>query len=431
MKARAWLAPLFWVSAALLPLFSDCRPCLWFSALVVIGLGLRLAWHRNQLDKLQSWFESPDNVLPEVAEGRWEDMFSIAYRWRKQEETRRQLLKRRLAHFHEAMDALPDALLILDGDGQIVWANHACDAMLGLRWPQDRGQPLSYLVRHPRFLAFFEKGAQATQIPAPGEPGHTLEGNRYPLPDGGSLMLFRDVTRLLHLEKVRQDFVANISHELRSPLTVIGGFIETLQDHQADDAQISRYLQLMAEEAARMQALVNDLLILARLDAPALLRETLEPVALADLVTTALAALQSQLEAKQLVIHLDLDPHLHIQAQHNDMMSVLRNLIENAVKYTPAGREIRIGWNVQGDLAVFSVEDSGEGIAPEHLGRLTERFYRVDAGRSRAMGGTGLGLAIVKHVVARYEGELRIHSEIGVGSCFQACFAVHDGLPKA
>lgn len=427
LSLRNWLAPALLAGLGAAPVWLGCAHpiCRAMAILALLVLVFWVAWHRSQVHKLRQWFASPDNVLPPPASGQWEEVFSLGYRWRKGEEQQRQHLNEALSQFREAIDILPDALLLLDPVGQILWANRACARLLGLRWPADRGQPLSYLVRNPRFLAFFEAGAPGTiHLPAPALPERTLEGNRYVLPNGHSLMVFRDISRLLQLEQVRRDFVANVSHELRSPLTVVSGFIETLQDTPGcDNDEALGYLQLMAQQTARMQDLVDDLLTLARLEAGAPPQQG-ETVCPAGLVEQTLSAMQEQVQSKRLRLSTDLDRTLCLQAHSLDITSIVRNLIENAVKYTPVGERVHVVWRRQGEEAVFIVEDTGEGIPPEHLHRLTERFYRVDKGRSRASGGTGLGLSIVKHAAARYDGRLELESVPGRGSRFSVHFPV-------
>lgn len=411
------------------PLALECQTlfcrALQLTALAVLAVWV--AWHRHQVFKLQQWFASPNNVLPPPASGDWEEAFSLGYRWRKGQEQQREFLHNTLSQFREAIDILPNALLLLNPEGQILWANRACESLLGLGWPQDRGQPLSYLVRNPKFLAFFEADAPGIiQIPAPASPDKILEGNRYMLPDGGSLMVFREITRLLQLEQIRRDFVANVSHELRSPLTVLSGFVETLQETPGcDNGEVRHYLELMSKETTRMQKLVGDLLTLARLEAGAAQSEDCDLVLPAELVEQSLQSLQDAIAGKQLDVRVELDPTLCVRAYTLDIISIVRNLMENAVKYTHSGDKIRIIWELEGNEGLFAVEDTGEGIAQEHLHRLTERFYRVDKGRSRAVGGTGLGLSIVKHAVARYDGQFQVKSKLGEGSRFSVKFPPH------
>lgn len=419
------LGPLGFALLGILPAALGCTNpvCRGLEILILLLLAFWIGWHRSQVLKLQDWFAAPDNVLPPEASGEWEELFSIGYRWRKREEQQRHRLRQTLEQLQQAMDALPDALLLLDARGEMLWGNRASATLLGLQWPMDRGQSLNHLVRHPRFLAFLERdGAGSLQIPSPASPQKTLEVSRFPLPQGDSLMAFRDVSRVLQLEQMRRDFVANVSHELRSPITVLAGFIETLQDTPGcAEGEAASYLDLMAQQTTRMQSLVANLLILARLESEALPRHH-EPVSMAALIRQTLSALQEQAQSKALHIELDVDDGLYLCAEIVDLTSIVRNLIENAVNYTNAGERIRVSWTSDPDGAVFAVEDAGPGIAPEHLPRLTERFYRVDKGRARGSGGTGLGLSIVKHAAARYDARLRIQSQPGHGSMFSVLF---------
>lgn len=419
------LGPLGLALLGILPAALGCTNpvCRSLEILVSLLLVFWIGWHRSQVIKLQHWFAAPDNVLPPEASGEWEELFSIGYRWRKREEQQRHKLRQTLEQLQQAMDALPDALLLLDRRGEMLWGNRSTATLLGLQWPMDRGQSLNHLVRHPRFRAFIDQGGAGTlQIPSPVAPQKTLEVNRFPLPQGDSLMAFRDVSRLLQLEQMRRDFVANVSHELRSPITVLAGFIETLQDTPGcAEGEAASYLELMEQQTTRMQSLVANLLTLARLESEALPRHH-EPVLMSGLIRQTLGALQEQSQNKVLSIEFELDDSLYICAEIVDLTSIVRNLIENAISYTNAGERIRVSWTYDPDGAVFAVEDNGPGIAAEHLPRLTERFYRVDKGRARDSGGTGLGLSIVKHAAARYDACLQIESQPGLGSTFRVHF---------
>jgi two-component system phosphate regulon sensor histidine kinase PhoR len=241
-------------------------------------------------------------------------------------------------------------------------------------------------------------------------------------------VLFRDITRLRQLEQVRQDFVANVSHELRSPLTVIRGFLENLLDGPLGrDAEVGPQLRLMEAQSQRMQSLVEDLLSLARMESTEPDPQRLQELLPAELLHRSLNSLAPRIQEKALRLALEVDEDLAILAEPLDVQSIVHNLVDNAVKYSAAGGLIRIAWSETATELCFTVEDQGDGIAPEHLRRITERFYRVDRGRSRRVGGTGLGLAIVRHAVERYRGRLEIHSEVGRGSVFRVHFPLALG----
>jgi len=286
----------------------------------------------------------------------------------------------------------------------------------------DARQPITNLVRQPEFVSYVlarDFSAPLELATARGD-GMVLSVQLVPYEDSSWLLLSRDVTQATRLEAVRRDFVANVSHELRTPLTVLVGFLETLRDPGHDLGQSGRYLELMDEQARRMQRILDDLLALSTLESapepPGDERVSMDGV---------LQRVRIEVEALSAGNHrvrLDATPGYDLLGSEPELVSAFANLASNAVRYTPAGGEIRLEWRAGPDGATFAVEDSGIGIEPEHIPRLTERFYRVDRGRSRATGGTGLGLAIVKHALARHQATLQIKSEPGKGSRFSARF---------
>lgn len=341
---------------------------------------------------------------------------------------------RRLQDFLAALQASPNGVVLLDASGRIEWFNQTAATHFGLDPGRDQLQHLVNLVRDPGFATYVAGGDFSSSINMPGR-GNTvthpvrLSVHLHPYGDGRRLLLSRDVTSLEQAEAMRRDFVANVSHEIRTPLTVLSGFVETLQTLPLDAAERARYLDLMAQQASRMQSLVSDLLMLSRLEG--------SPLPGAG-EWSSVPMLMSQLEQEGRALSALLNPPMTGPAQRltfepaprcelagtaSELHSALSNLVSNAVRYTPAGGEVRCGWLLQEDgRAEFYVQDSGPGIAAEHIPRLTERFYRVDRSRSRDTGGTGLGLAIVKHVAQRHGAELRIESVIGKGSRFAILF---------
>ncbi|MFM7330536.1 MAG: phosphate regulon sensor histidine kinase PhoR [Brachymonas sp.] len=350
-----------------------------------------------------------------------------------------QLLKQsdqRLQDFLQAIQASPNGVLLLDNEGRIEWCNQTGAQLLELDTQRDVLQHVTNLVRAPEFTNYLQSGDYDSDVvfeTASSTAQHpkrlSAQLHRYGSPvrrqDSRLLMLVRDITALELAEAQRRDFVANVSHEIRTPLTVLSGFIETLQSLPLDEAQRNRYLGMMQEQSQRMQTLVSDLLTLSRLEA--------SPAPTFDSAFSA-SQLMAQLEsdARALMQVLDLQNeslhrlHFHLPEQgfellcdRNELLSATSNLVQNALRYTPPGGAIEVSCQMLADgRAEFVVQDSGAGIAPEHLPRLTERFYRVDRSRSRESGGTGLGLSIVKHVVQRHGGELKITSELGKGSRF-------------
>ncbi|MGM0412506.1 MAG: phosphate regulon sensor histidine kinase PhoR [Pseudomonadota bacterium] len=394
--------------------------------LVVAGY---LGWHLYNIARLQRWLYASGQGEPPQAQGIWEDIFNGLYRRQIRQRKRRKRLNRLIHRFEESAAAMPDATIILGERGVIEWWNDAAGRLLGLRHPGDRGQRIHNLVRHPAFTDYLarEDFSDSVEFPSPADARVMLSARVVRYGRDQRLLLARDVTRLHQLEQMRRDFVANVSHELRTPLTVLAGYIETLQDELAAEEEAApdrtRPLELMEQQTTRMRALVDDLLYLSRLEMDGDRGPAPENIDVPELAET-LAEEARQLSGERAhVITVDADPELPLRGVPNELRSAFANLVFNAVQYTPAGGTIRIAWTRRpGGGGCFAVTDTGIGIPARHLARLTERFYRVDVGRSREKGGTGLGLAIVKHILQRHEGWLEVESEAGEGSTFRCCF---------
>lgn len=395
------------------------------SGKVAIWLALALAgylfWHLMQLYRLERWFaEGRSTALPE-APGIWGEIYNHLHRLLRRNRERKQHLARLLREFRDATEALPEGAVVLDRAWEIRWFNDAAIAMLGLR-PQDVGQPLVNLVRQPRFARYLQAGnfREPLEIVAPADAERRLMLHVVPYGDEHRLLLLRDHTRLYRLERMRREFVANASHELRSPLTVIGGYLEALMEDPAIADTWRQPIAEMRRQAVRMTAIVNDLLELSRLeteaeDAP---RETIDVCGLVSRIREeALALGEGPAD-----VRLELETTARLAGSEKEIHSAFSNLVFNAMRYTPEEGLVRLRWYRDGGHACFAVIDTGIGIPPEHIPRLTERFYRVDSARTRAKGGTGLGLAIVKHVLQRHGATLRIESEEGRGSVFTCVF---------
>jgi two-component system phosphate regulon sensor histidine kinase PhoR len=353
----------------------------------------------------------------------------------------------RLARLSAAVQASPNGVLLLDEGDHIEWCNQTAAEHLGLDAQRDQRQRITHMVRDPAFNSFMQAGngeqelVMASRLSQP-HATRKIALQWFPTGEGHRLLLSRDITALEQAETMRRDFVANVSHEIRTPLTVLSGFIETLQTLPLSEDDRSRYLGLMAQQSHRMQALVADLLTLSRLEGspqPGMSERT--PVAalwqacLGDAQALVGGAREGVPLTHELAFHLDASlQDQSVAGARVELQSAMTNLISNAIRYTPAGGRVEIGWRMHLPQGVeFWVQDNGPGIAPEHLPRLTERFYRVDRSRSRETGGTGLGLAIVKHVVQRHGGQISISSELGRGSRFAfylplARFSASDDL---
>ena len=391
----------------------------WALAVLAGGALAIVAYHLVNIQRLTDWARgSLDADVPQGT-GAWSDAFAALHRRARTRNAYQRDLRLVIERFRGAAEAMPDGVVALDDGNRIKWANPRAVEQLGLDLAKDRNQPIVNMVRTPEFLAYMESGRFGASIlmRAPANHDRILSVQLVPFAVAEKLLLSRDVTEVEAVATMRRDFIANVSHELKTPLTVISGFVETLQDLDLDARQRDRFLQLMREQAASMQRLVQDLLTLSALESEhnPLAEETFAIVPLLLQVSADAKGLSHGAHA----IELDVRDAAIVTGGRDELGSAFSNLVSNAVRYTPAGGRITLGWRIGPDgRGIFSVTDTGIGIGPEHLPRLTERFYRVDRSRSRATGGTGLGLAIVKHVLLRHQADLDIASEPGKGSTF-------------
>ena len=389
------------------------------------GVALYLGWTLKQLLRLHDWLRNhqPDEAPPD-GYGLWGEVFDSIYHLQRRDQRVRGRLQAVIDRVQESTAALKDAVVMLDSDGNLEWWNRAAETLLGLKTPQDSGQPVTNLVRHPRFKEYFEQDNYAEPLDIPSPVNDHLRIQLYITRYGNNehLMLVRDVTRLHQLEQMRKDFIANVSHELRTPLTVICGYLETLLDNVDDvNPRWKRPLSQMQQQGERMQTLLNDLLLLAKLEATDYPSDN-QPVPIDSLLRTIKNDAQALSGQRNQTITLDVEADVALKGSETELRSAFSNLVFNAVKYTQDGGHIRIRWWSDGSGAHLSVQDSGVGIDSKHLPRLTERFYRVDSSRNASTGGTGLGLAIVKHVLLRHRARLEISSVLGHGSTFTCHF---------
>ena len=391
-------------------------------ALFAGGLLLLLVYHARNLRRLLDWLGNADPGAVPEASGVWDDAFALLHRRERHLAQERQRLKRLVVRYSQAGRALPDGVVILDTDDRIVWCNGKAEARFGIDANTDVGQPITNLVRQPEFVKYLAARDYTgpAQLKTAKGAALTLSIQIIPYDDAQKLLLARDITQAERLETMRRDFVANVSHELRTPLTVLVGFLETVRELKLDPDRARNYLGMMADQASRMQRIIDDLLTLSTIEsAPQPPWDRQVPMrALLDNLRADAEALSGGRHR----ISLDAQSDWDLLGAESEIASALRNLVTNAIRYTPEGGEIRLTWRASETGASFAVEDSGVGIAPEHIPRLTERFYRVDSGRSRETGGTGLGLAIVKHALMRHQASLQIESEPGKGSRFTVRF---------
>ncbi|MGH8619440.1 MAG: phosphate regulon sensor histidine kinase PhoR [Burkholderiales bacterium] len=428
MHVRAVLSKLLALAipVALLSAIAGALGGLWAAAgCAVLLLTLALAFHVRNLLRLKRWLKAPTLATLPQSTGLWEDAYAGLARLLRDQRQSETNLSRAVERFRLAGAAMPEGLVILDGDDRILWCNPAAERHFGLELARDARQQITYLVRQPQFAHYLAAQSYGEPLilrtPRPQET--VLSVQLVPYGDNQKLVTSRDITHWERVETMRRDFVANVSHELRTPLTVLVGFLETLNGMASIDHDIARRtLKLMGEQGGRMQRLVEDLLTLSQLEStqnPP--RE--EPVDVARLARDLRDDAQA-LSVGRHRIQLAVECADWVMGSEAELRSAFGNLVSNAVRYTPDGGEIRMAWRrgVEGEGPTFSVQDSGIGIESHHLPRLTERFYRVDRGRSRDTGGTGLGLAIVKHVLNRHQARLEVKSEPGHGSTFTAIF---------
>ena len=413
---RGLIAPLALAVAALIawPLAGAVSAL----ALLAVGLLAIVAWHLIQLDGLVRWAGAAlEEAVPE-GRGTWALAYAALYRRVRLRSARQRDLRLALDRFVSGAEALPEGVVVLDGANRIQWANPRAQTHLGIELRHDAGAPIVNLVRQPTFVRYLTGGdfSEPVVVESQREAGMTLSIQIVPFGMEEKLLMSRDITRLEAVARLRRDFIANVSHELKTPLTVLTGFLETLADMQLEERQRQRYLALMAEQAQNMQRLVDDLLTLSALESEHSVLQEAE-FAIVPLLLQVSADAKA-LSAGRHEITLNIRDQANVLGSRDELASAFGNLVSNAVRYTPDGGRIALDWRVTADGGEFAVADTGIGIAAEHISRLTERFYRVDRSRSRATGGTGLGLAIVKHVLIRHQAELAIDSAPAQGSRF-------------
>ena len=391
-----------------------------------LGMALALAgyllWHLVMLYRVEWWLQHRSVADPPEARGVWGTVISLIARLHRRKRFHKLRFVQLMRQLQQSTAALPNGVVILNEQREIVWFNRMAARLLGLRPASDLGVRIENLLREPAFGHYLHKGDYANPVvvrrSSPQDSYLSVQLVAYG--DGQQLLLAADVSRQMRLEAVRRDFVANASHELRSPLTVIAGYLETLGQDPALDEDFAAPIAEMRRQAARMNSIVRDLLELSRLE------ETDERAGGEPLDVPALMALLRRDVLARPVhpgeVRVRNDSQAALIGKESEIHSAFANLVDNAAKYTPPEGALEMRWWSDRDGGHFSVTDTGIAIPAEHLPRLTERFYRVDPGRSRATGGSGLGLAIVKHVLQRHGAELEIQSTPGKGSTFTCHF---------
>lgn len=366
------------------------------------------------------------------ASGLWGEVLSRLERLVRAMKGQVRAIEAQHERFIDAFQASPNGIIMLDDQDQIEWCNAIAERFFGILFKRDAQQRVNYLIRRPEFIRYLNDRLfdEPLLIEQMGPSANlSLMVQVFPFSENRRLLLAQDVTDLRKAEAMRRDFVANVSHEMRTPLTVMMGFLETVQTLDLEPAKKEEYLDLMMVQGKRMKSLVEDLLTLANLEANA--QPAIQSAVSMESILALLKNEADALSGNNHVISIENNLHNDLLGDERELFSAFSNLVSNAVRYTPAGGKIKVIWR-DADVggAEFVVHDSGPGIASEHLPRLTERFYRVDRSRSRETGGTGLGLAIVKHVATRHQAQLVIESELGEGSAFKIRFP-SDRINKA
>lgn len=393
--------------------------------LLLGALLIYFVWSNYQLIRLHRWLDGLAGSEPPDSSGLWGAVFDRIFELQRKQKKSRKRLRKNLARFHQSMSALRDGVVMVDGDHCLQWWNGAASSLMGFKLPEDRGQKIANLLRDPTFNSYYRKGdySEPLEIRSPAHIHKTLQIQITDYGKNDRLMLIRDTSLIQQLEQVRSEFVANVSHELKTPLTVIRGYLENLLESNAEfQPAVRQGMNQMQSQALRMQHLIDDLLYLSRLESTEHESDKGQ-VPLHALLEQIRADFQPLADKKQQTISVDASLDTALNGQESELYSAFSNLTSNALKYSGDGGHIEIFTETMpnGDLCV-AFRDDGIGIDAECLPRLTERFYRVDKSRSIASGGTGLGLAITKHVLLRHGGSLEIESRFNQGSCFRCRF---------
>ena len=419
MKIYSWkelIWALFFVYLPVL-IIGSLFNCL--TELLLASFFAHIIWHYYYLKKLNNWlWNSKSTVLPH-GQSEWEHAFTGIHNMQQRHRKRRNNLASVISRFREGSEALPDAVVVFHKQGEIIWCNRLAQFHLGFKWPEDTGENITNLIRNPLFIEYLKSNNYHVPLDllSPINPEKTLEFRVMPYAKHQRILIVRDVTTYRQIDEMRRLFVANVSHELRTPLTVLQGYIEILEMQTEQDSNQAKAVTVLEQQTTRMCSLVEQLMMLSKIEsAPNIdLDEQVNvPVLLAQIENEALTIGRKKAQH----IQFDVAQDLQLLGDEMQLRSAMANLVYNAVNYTPENGAIKVIWRLCEEGAYFCVTDNGDGIAPEHILHLTERFYRVDDSRSRDTGGSGLGLSIVKHALTHYDSELNIESNLGEGSQF-------------
>ena len=382
-----------------------------------------LILHVFWIYKLSNWLNNPSLSNLPHGTGIWQHIFTKHYQIHKESKKSKKNLVSTLDQFTQAAEALMDGVVALNESNEIIWSNKRSQVMLNLNSKKDTGQPINYIFRNTDLISYLEKGNYEESIKVNLEASNTktIEIKIVMFGEKQKVLIAKDISQAIKIESDRKEFISNVSHELKTPLTVISGFIETLEDMAASDADEHKNIQkMMGNQAYRMSKLVDDLLMLSNVESS--LFQNRSDKLLIKTIMIKLKKNISILNKKDHKIKYQIDDKLNIYGSKKEIESAFVNLITNAIRYTDKNGSILISWGLINGLPIFEVKDTGSGIEQKHINRITERFYRVDEDRSRNSGGTGLGLSIVKNIIKQHDGELKITSDVGIGSSFKLIF---------
>ena len=382
-----------------------------------------LVLHMFWIYKLSKWLNNPSLSNLPHGTGVWQHIFTKHYQILKESKKSKKNLVSTLDQFTQAAEALMDGVVALNESNEIIWSNRRSQVMLNLNSKKDTGQPINYIFRNTDLISYLEKGnyEESIKINLEASNTKTIEIKIVMFGEKQKVLIAKDISQAIKIESDRKEFISNVSHELKTPLTVISGFIETLEDmFTISGKEHKNILKMMGDQAYNMSKLIDDLLLLSNVES-SIFQNRSEKL----LINTIMSKIKkniSILDAKNHKIKYQIDSSLTIYGSKKEIESAFLNLITNAIRYTEKEGFISISWGLINGLPIFEVRDTGSGIEQKHINRITERFYRVDTDRSRDTGGTGLGLSIVKNIIKKHDGELKITSAIGKGSSFKLIF---------
>ena len=382
-----------------------------------------LVLHMFWIYKLSKWLNNPSLSNLPHGTGVWQHIFSKHYQILKESKKSKKNLVSTLDQFTQAAEALMDGVVALNESNEIIWSNRRSQVMLNLNSKKDTGQPINYIFRNTDLISYLEKGnyEESIKINLEASNTKTIEIKIVMFGEKQKVLIAKDISQAIKIESDRKEFISNVSHELKTPLTVISGFIETLEDmFTISGKEHKNILKMMGDQAYNMSKLIDDLLLLSNVES-SIFQNRSEKL----LINTIMSKIKkniSILDTKNHKIKYQIDSSLTIYGSKKEIESAFLNLITNAIRYTEKEGFISISWGLINGLPIFEVRDTGSGIEQKHINRITERFYRVDTDRSRDTGGTGLGLSIVKNIIKKHDGELKITSDIGKGSSFKLIF---------